>query len=84
MLQNELLHLLALLRVDGVGDIVAKKLLSHFGSAEAIFKAKKKSFLAIDGVGETLYKNFQRPYSLQEAEQELFFLEHHLVVKVLC
>ena len=47
MLQNELLHLLALLRVDGVGDIVAKKLLSHFGSAEAIFKAKKKSFFTI-------------------------------------
>jgi DNA processing protein len=82
MLQNELLHLLALLRVDGVGDIVAKKLLSHFGSAEAIFKAKKKSFLAIDGVGETLYKNFQRPYSLQEAEQELFFLEHHAINSV--
>ena len=56
MLQNELLHSLALMRVEGVGDIVTKKLLTYFGSAEAIFNAPKKKLLSIDGVGEVLIR----------------------------
>lgn len=75
MLQNELLHSLALMRVEGVGDIVAKKLLSHFGSAEAIFKAKRKQILSIDGIGEILYKNLQIKNHFNLAEKELLFLE---------
>jgi DNA processing protein len=39
MTDQDLFYLLALLKVDGVGDIMAKKLLSHFGNAEAILKA---------------------------------------------
>ena len=73
MLQNELLHLLALLRVDGVETLLPKKLLSHFGSAEAIFKAKKKSFLAIDGVGETLYKISNALIHFKKQSKNYFF-----------
>ena len=40
MNEQDLFYLLALQRIDGVGDIMAKKLLTHIGSAEAIFKAK--------------------------------------------
>ena len=40
MSDEELFHLLALLKVDGVGDIIAKKLLTHCGSAEDVFKTK--------------------------------------------
>ena len=39
MNKTELIHILALLKVEGVGDIVAKKLINHCGSAEAVFKA---------------------------------------------
>ncbi len=56
---NELFHLLALSQVDGVGDIVAKKLISHCGSAENVFKSKLKALKAIDGVGEMLVKNLK-------------------------
>ena len=37
MTDQELLSLLALQNVEGVGDIIAKKLLNHCGSAETIF-----------------------------------------------
>lgn len=40
MNQTELYHLLALLKIEGVGDIVAKKLINHCGSAENVFNAK--------------------------------------------
>ena len=42
MTDTELFNVLALTRVEGVGDIVAKRLINHIGSAEAVFKAKKK------------------------------------------
>ena len=44
MNENELLYILALQRVAKIGDITAKKLISHCGSAEAVFK-EKKNFL---------------------------------------
>lgn len=37
MSDQDLFYLLALLKVEGVGDIMAKKLLAHCGNAEAIF-----------------------------------------------
>ena len=54
MTESELFNTLALMRVEGVGDIVAKKLINHLGSAEAVFKAKRSQLLAIEGVGEVL------------------------------
>ena len=58
MLQNELYHTLALLQVDGVGDVFAKKLINHCGSAEAVFQSKntfsissKKGFGKIHQIG---------------------------------
>lgn len=75
MLHTELLHALALLKVDGIGDIVAKKLITHCGSAQAVFQTKKNALLAIDGVGEVLYKKLQDASVFQLAEKELQFVE---------
>ena len=59
MLQNDLYYTLALLQVEGVGDILAKKLISQCGSAEAVFKAKKTTLAKIDGIGNSFLKNIQ-------------------------
>jgi DNA processing protein len=75
MLHTELLHALALLKVDGIGDVVAKKLINHCGSAQDVFQSKKKDLLAIDGVGEILYKKLQDKSVFQLAENELRFIE---------
>ena len=75
MLHTELLHALALLKVDGIGDVVAKKLITHCGSAQNVFQTKKKALLAIDGVGEILYKKLQEKSVFQLAENELRFIE---------
>jgi DNA processing protein len=40
MTEQDLFYLLALQRVEGVGDIMAKKLLTHCGSAEAVLKQR--------------------------------------------
>ncbi|MCF8430063.1 MAG: DNA-processing protein DprA [Bacteroidia bacterium] len=75
MLHNELIHTLALLKVEGIGDVVAKKLIKECGSSSAVFQSSKKSLLAIDGIGEYLYKNLQEKKIFNLAEKELRFIE---------
>lgn len=75
MLHNELFYTLALLKVEGIGDVVAKKLIKHCGCSTAVFQSSKKSLIAIDGIGEFLYKNLQEKAVFQLAEKELRFIE---------
>lgn len=72
---QELLHILALLKVEGVGDIVAKKLLNHCGSAEAVFKAKASQLVSIDGIGTVLLRNLKEKLVFEKAEEELKFIK---------
>lgn len=74
MNQPELFNTLALMRVEGVGDIMAKKLINHLGSAEAVLKAKKNQLVSIEGVGEVLYRNLQNQAIYKLAENELNFI----------
>lgn len=74
MTEQDLFYLLALLRVEGVGDIMAKKLLANFGSAEEIFKTKTNQIAAIDGVGSVLLKNIKNKTVFEKANQELQFI----------
>ena len=54
MNETELYYLLALQKVESVGDIVAKKLLTHCGDAAAIFNTKSSQLASIEGIGSTL------------------------------
>jgi len=75
MSQENLFYDLALLRVEGVGDIMAKKLLAHFGTAEKVLNAKPSQLAAIDGVGAVLLKNFKDKTIFDKAKRELDFIE---------
>jgi DNA processing protein len=74
MSEQDLFYLLALQSVDGVGDIMAKKLLLHCGTAEAIFKTKSSQLASIDGVGSVLLKNIQEKSIFEKAQKELDFI----------
>ena len=75
MTEQELFHLLALLQIEGVGDIMAKKLINHCGSAEAVFKSKTSQIAAIDGIGSILIQNLKSKTVFEKAEQELQFIK---------
>ncbi|MCI4443610.1 MAG: DNA-protecting protein DprA [Lentimicrobium sp.] len=75
MTEQELFHLLALQQVEGVGDIMAKKLINHCGSAEAVFKTKTSQIAAIDGIGSILIQNLKSKSVFEKAEQELQFIK---------
>jgi len=74
MSDQDLFYLLALLKVEEVGDIMAKKLLAHCGNAEAIFKTKTNQIAAIDGVGSVLLNNLKDKSIFEKANRELEFI----------
>jgi DNA processing protein len=76
MNQNELFHLLALLQVEGVGDIMAKKLLNAFGSAAAVFEAKPNQLRTVDGIGDVLVRKLKDKSIFEKATAEMQFIEH--------
>lgn len=76
MLQNDLYYTLALLQVEGIGDILAKKLIQNCGSAEAVFKSKTTTLAKIEGIGKTILKNLQDSTIFQRTEKEMFFIEN--------
>ena len=75
--ENELLHLLALQKIDGVGDIMAKKLIQHCGSATAVFSSKTSQLASIDGIGKVLLQNLKNKSSVLQAEIELKFIQNN-------
>ncbi|WP_427875672.1 DNA-processing protein DprA [Flavobacterium sp. MMS24-S5] len=77
MNDQELFNLLALLKVDGVGDIMGKKLLNSFGDASAIFKAKSSQLAAVDGIGSVLLKNLKDKSVFEKADKELSFIKNN-------
>ena len=75
MTDQDLIHLLALQQVEGVGDIMAKKLINHCGSAEAVFNSKTSQLAAIDGIGSILLQKLKEKTIFEKAEQELQFIK---------
>ena len=75
MHEQEIICLLALLKIDGVGDIVAKKLLNHCGNAEEIFKTKASTLASIDGIGQVLIKNLKNKHVFDQAEAEYKYIQ---------
>ncbi|MGY0391313.1 DNA-processing protein DprA [Bizionia sp. KMM 8389] len=74
-MDNErLLHNLALQHVPFIGDITAKKLINHCGSAEAVFKEKRQHLLKIDGIGTHIIQDLFNTTHFKAAEAEMRFI----------
>lgn len=75
MTSNELFHILALLRTEGIGDAFAKKLLDYFGSATTIFSTSEKDFKNIQRLPQNVIKRIVEKSSFKETEKEIAFIE---------
>ena len=73
--EQELLYALALQKTAKVGDILAKKLIRHCGSATAVLKEKKENLLKIDGIGTYVLSDIQNVTNIKDAEKELLFIQ---------
>lgn len=75
MTENDLLYTLALQHVPNIGDITAKRLINHCGSAELVLKEKKQNLLKIDGIGSVILSDLFKTHHLIEAEKEIEFIK---------
>ena len=75
--ERNLIYKISLSLIKGVGDITAKKLVSHCGSAELVFKESKKALMAIPGVSNKTVSSICSEVVLKRAEKEIEFLEKH-------
>lgn len=79
MQEQELISLLALLNTEGIGDIVAKKLLNHCGTAENVFKSSTSQLASIDGIGNTTIKKIKSKAGFNLAESEFNFISSNAI-----
>jgi len=76
---DELIYTIALTRVPNVGAIIARNLISHTGSASAVFKQPKGKLLKIDGIGLKTLEGLHDVDALRVAEKEIKFLQKHQI-----
>ncbi len=79
-MDNKLLFVLALQNVPKIGDITAKKLIQHCGSAEDVFKERKNNLLKIDGIGQIMIGDLFSKHHLIDAERELKFIQENNII----
>lgn len=74
-----LLDQLALTFVPGIGDVLAKNLISYCGSAEEIFKNSRHKLLQIPGIGPKMAASILNSDCHKRAEQELQFISKNKI-----
>lgn len=79
MQEEELLNLLMLQNLSGIGHINAKKLLQHFGSATNLFKASTKDLSEINGIGKKRLQTLKDSSHRKDAEKELDYIQKNNV-----
>jgi DNA processing protein len=79
MTNQDLFYLLALQKVEGVGDIIAKKLVAHCGSAQAVFESKNSQLASIEGIGTVLTENLKDKMVFDKAALELKYIEENKI-----
>lgn len=72
-----IIHKIALTFIDTVGHVHAKNLLTHFGSAEAIFRANLAELIMVPGIGKMTASEIIKTKALKLAEEQLRFIEKH-------
>ena len=73
--QQDLLYQIALGFIPQVGAVMARKLVALAGSAEAVFREKKKTLESIPRINTSIAEAIHSAEVMQKAEQELAFIE---------
>ncbi len=74
-MQNEhLLYKIALTKIDHVGPSLAKSLLHHCGSAEAVFRESHRALRKIPQIGLRVIASIKDPELFRKADRELEFV----------
>ncbi len=79
MSEVSLKHKIALSLIPRIGDINARKLVSHFGSVEAIFNESYRDLVKIPGIGSGLASYITDKSYLETARKEVEYVIKHSI-----
>ena len=79
MSEVSLKHKIALGLIPRIGDINARKLVSYFGSVEAIFSEPYRNLIKIPGIGSGIAKYISERSYLDTAEKEAEYVEKNSI-----
>jgi DNA processing protein len=71
---DQLRYLISLLMVEGVGDKIARNLISYCGSPEAVFREKRQNLEKIPDVGPATARSIRAFREFKRAEEECLFI----------
>ena len=75
--KTELKYLIALTMAPAIGPVTARNLIKKVGSAQDVFRQKRKALESIEGIGPQLSRSIRKSSLLGRAEIELEFMEKH-------
>ncbi|NJB71546.1 DNA processing protein [Saonia flava] len=79
MTKDELIAALRLQNIPNIGDVTAKKLISHCGSPIAVFDDKPQNLLKINGIGTNTLKGLFDAEHMEAAENEYQYIQDNEV-----
>ncbi|QBA65442.1 DNA-processing protein DprA [Muriicola soli] len=74
MMKDEIISILRLQCIPNIGEISARKLINYCGSAEGVFKEKKRVLQKIDGIGTKVTQSLYDSRYQLSAEKEYSFV----------
>jgi DNA processing protein len=83
MISEDLFYQIALRQTERIGDITAKALYSHFGSARAVFEADKIDLAQVAAVHRDMIEPILAQKSFAKAEAELKFIENQGILPMI-
>ena len=78
-MNHDLLYQVALTLVPNIGDVHAKALISIYGDAHSVFKAKKKELENIEGIGTVRARSIKDFTDFSSSEEEIEFIEKYKI-----
>ena len=57
--------------INGIGSVLGKRLINHFGNIENLYKAEKVDLIKVDGIGEKLANNIIKDKDLDKHKEIL-------------
>lgn len=78
-MEKELIYQVALTLIPNIGDVNAKALVNHFGSASAIFSASRKELESIEGLGFIRVNSIKNFKDFSIAEEEIKFIQKYQI-----
>jgi DNA processing protein len=79
MTDQEIINRIALLQVKGVGTLRAKKLITAYGSATAVFQNRKNPGLSIDSIGTVHWNSLKKFSDFGPAKRELEIIKKNKI-----